>query len=227
MTHIDTHLDEKDLNVLGAYLNEKCEGFVSTVQVAARELTVTVRRQNIAKFLRYLRDDKQCQFKMLVDITAVDWFGNLNEDRKERFEVVYHLLSIAKNLRIRVKVPLNDGESLESVVSLFSAANWYERETYDMFGIRFENHPDLRRILTDYDFDGHPLRKDFPLIGKVEVYYDKEEKRVAYKPVDMPQDFRHFDDVSAWGGMTGNANLAEEDNNFDLGDFNEEGDANG
>lgn len=214
MPHTDRYVDMTKLKTLDTHIAEKCAKEVLSSHLSNRELTVVCHKHDVRHFLRFLRDDKQCQFKQLIDITGLDW-----PERTTRFEVVYHLLSISKNQRIRVKVEVAENDSVASVVDLFPAANWYERETYDMFGIRFENHPDLRRILTDYDFDGFPLRKDFPLEGKVEVYYDSTEKRVAYKPVDLPQEFRHFDRVSSWAGMTGNATLAEEDKPFDAGEF--------
>lgn len=216
MTHIDKMVDVVRLQALADYVSTKQDGVVSA-QVNNRELTLVCRRQKVLDILKFLRDDRETQFKMLLDICGVDW-----PQKEDRFEVVYHLLSISKNLRVRVKVAVKDGAAVASATGLFSSANWYERETYDMFGIQFENHPDLRRLLTDYDFDGHPLRKDFPLNGHVEVYYDEKEKRVAYKPVDMPQAFRHFDKQSPWQAMNKNSHLAENDNVFDAEEFNSE-----
>lgn len=218
--HIDAHLDTAALAKLQAWLQAECADMVLGVTTSHKELTVRCRKVDIVPFLKKLRDDKKTQFKQLMDVCGVDYLGD--ESRaEERFDVVYHLLSLTHNLRLRVKVWVADGDSVPSVVPVFSAANWFERECYDLFGIPFENHPDLRRILTDYDFDGHPMRKDFPLEGKVEVYYDENEKRVAYKPVDLPQEFRKFDTVSPWQGITTNSHLADEDNAFDAQEFAE------
>lgn len=218
MSHIDRHITSTQGydELLALLQKEQGESFLESWQ-SVRELTVRCRKANVCHFLRFLRDHKQTQFKTLVDITGVDW-----PQREKRFDVVYHLLSLSKNMRLRVKVQVAEEDSVPSVTGIYSAANWYERETYDMFGIHFEDHPDLRRLLTDYGFDGHPLRKDFPLEGHVEVYYDKDEQRVAYKPVDLPQEFRHFDRQSDWRGVTGNSYLAEEDNVFDADEFSEE-----
>ncbi|MFZ2619598.1 MAG: NADH-quinone oxidoreductase subunit C [Alphaproteobacteria bacterium] len=217
--HYDTYIDAASLTVLDEHIRAILPDDVLTSRIAHKELTMTVRRSRIVHVLTTLRDDARCQFKQLMDVCGVDWLGQEGADTPERFDVVYHVLSPAKNMRVRLKVHVAEGDTVPSVVSVFNAANWFERETFDMFGIRFENHPDLRRILTDYGFDGHPLRKDFPLSGFVETYYDAKEERVAYKPVDLPQAFRHFDHVSAWRGMTGNSTLAEQDNRFDAGEF--------
>ncbi len=160
------------------------------------ELTIAVKRDAILKVLTFLRDDAGCLFKQLVDICGVDY-----PERAQRFDVVYHLLSLKHNLRVRVKVSTDEETPLPSAVSVYSAANWFERETWDLFGIFFDNHPDPRRILTDYGFEGHPLRKDFPLTGYVEVRYDDEQKRVVYEPVKLVQDFRNFDFESPWEGI--------------------------
>ena len=158
-------------------------------------LTVIVQRPSIVKVLRLLRDDSNCQFDQLVDLCGVDYL-----ERQERFEVVYHLLSMKQNLRIRVKVSASEDSAVPSVAEVFSCANWFEREVWDMYGIFFSGHPDLRRILTDYGFDGHAQRKDFPLSGYVEVRYNEEQKRVVYEPVKLTQDFRTFDFMSPWEG---------------------------
>ncbi|OSQ31078.1 NADH-quinone oxidoreductase subunit C [Thalassospira sp. MCCC 1A03138] len=160
------------------------------------ELTIAVKRDAILKVLTFLRDDAGCLFKQLVDICGVDY-----PERAERFDVVYHLLSLKHNLRVRVKISTDEDTPVPSAVSVYSAANWFERETWDLFGIFFDNHPDPRRILTDYGFEGHPLRKDFPLTGYVEVRYDDEKKRVVYEPVKLVQDFRNFDFESPWEGI--------------------------
>lgn len=216
--HMDKHLDVARLTELADFLKTAQPDLVRDATVAHRELTVLCRKQEIVKLLTFLRDDKTCQFKQLIDVCGVDWLGRDGE----RFDVVYHLLSLIKNLRLRVKVQVAEGDSVPTVTGVFASANWYERETYDMYGIPFEDHPDLRRILTDYDFDGFPLRKDFPLEGKVEMFYDAQQARCVYKPVSLPQEFRHFDRVSTWQGMTNNRHLAEEDNTFDSDDFKKE-----
>lgn len=165
-------------------------------KVAFGELTLIVARERIVDVLTKLRDDPALQFEILLDITGVDWPA-----RAERFDVVYHLLSMRKNQRIRVKLTTNETDPVPSVVSVFPTANWLERETYDMYGILFSGHPDLRRILTDYGFEGYPLRKDFPLTGYKEVRYDDEQKRVVYEPVRLTQEFRQFDFESPWEGV--------------------------
>ena len=169
---------------------------VAKSQVAFGELTVVVGRDEIINVLTKLRDDPALQFEILIDICGVDF-----PERAERFEVVYHLLSPRKNKRIRVKVSTDEHTAVTSVIPVYPAANWYERETYDMYGILFSGHPDLRRILTDYGFQGHPLRKDFPLTGFVETRYDDEKKRAVYEPVKLTQDFRKFDFESPWEGV--------------------------
>ena len=160
------------------------------------ELILWVRRESIVKVLTFLRDDPRCLFKVLVDLCGVDY-----PQRPERFEVVYNLLSLHHNQRIRVKVTTDEETPVPSVSGVFSTANWFEREAWDLFGIYFSDHPDLRRILTDYGFEGHPLRKDFPLTGYVEVRYDEEQKRVVYEPIKLKQEFRSFDFLSPWEGM--------------------------
>lgn len=159
------------------------------------ELTLTVAREEIAQVLGFLRDDEACRFRILIDIGGADY-----PSRPLRFDVVYHLLSIEKNLRIRLKLQTEEDVPVPSVVSLYPAADWFEREAFDMYGIVFSDHPDLRRILTDYGFSGYPLRKDFPLTGYVEVRYDDEQKRVVYQPVKLVQEFRDFDFMSPWEG---------------------------
>ena len=159
------------------------------------ELAVIANASGIAKLLTFLRDDAACQFAVLIDITAVDW-----PERPARFDVVYNLLSLTHNQRIRVKIATGQSDPVPSITTVYSAAGWYEREVWDMYGILFSGHPDLRRILTDYGFEGHPLRKDFPLTGFVEVRYDDIEKRVVYDPVQLTQEFRHFDFMSPWEG---------------------------
>ena len=161
------------------------------------ELTATVARDEIVKVMTALRDDPRYLFEVLIDICGVDYPA-----RPERFDVVYHLLSPRKNQRVRVKVTTDEDHPVPSLVDMFPAANWFEREAYDMYGILFSGHPDLRRLLTDYGFEGYPLRKDFPLTGYVEVRYDDEQKRVVYEPVRLNQEFRSFDFESPWEGTT-------------------------
>lgn len=164
--------------------------------IAYGELTIVVPANRIVRVLTWLRDEPSLLFRELVDVCGVDWPG-----REPRFDVVYHLLSLHHNQRLRVKVRTDETTPVPSVTSVFPTAGWFEREAFDMFGILFSDHPDLRRILTDYGFDGHPLRKDFPLTGYVEVRYDDELKRVVYEPVQLRQDFRNFDFLSPWEGM--------------------------
>ena len=184
------------LRDLGEYVQASVLNDVLSLDVEGEELCIVVRRESIARVLAFLRDDMNCQFKQLMDVCGVDYPG-----RAERFEVVYNLLSLAHNRRIRVKVNTDAETPVPSVTPVFSSANWWEREVWDLFGIYFINHPDLRRILTDYGFEGHPLRKDFPLSGYVEVRYDEEQRRVVYEPVSLPQEFRSFDFLSPWEGI--------------------------
>jgi len=163
--------------------------------IAFGELTLVVQASDIVYALTYLRDDPACAFRCFIDICGADY-----PSRAKRFDVVYHLLSLRHNIRIRVKVQTDDQTSVPSVIDVFPAANWFERETYDLYGILFSGHPDLRRLLTDYGFEGHPLRKDFPLTGFVEVRYDQDEARVVYEPVKLTQEFRNFDFLSPWEG---------------------------
>jgi NADH-quinone oxidoreductase subunit C len=165
-------------------------------EIVRGELILWVKRPSIVRALTFLRDDPRCLFKVLVDLCGVDY-----PERPARFEVVYNLLSLKLNRRIRVKVATDENEPVPSVTGVFSSAGWYEREAWDLFGIFFSDHPDLRRILTDYGFEGHPLRKDFPLTGYVEVRYDEDRKRVVYEPVKLKQEFRSFDFLSPWEGM--------------------------
>ena len=191
---VDTRRDDEALSDLGEFVAAKL-GDDANVKVAHGELTLTVDRANIFKTLKLLRDDARCQFEVLIDICGVDWPA-----REDRFDVVYHLLSPRLNQRVRVKTQTNDVDPVPSVIDVFPAADWFEREAYDMYGILFANHPDLRRLLTDYGFLGHPLRKDFPLSGHVEVRYDEEHKRIVYEPVRLTQEFRDFDFESPWEG---------------------------
>ncbi|MCH9807209.1 MAG: NADH-quinone oxidoreductase subunit C [Alphaproteobacteria bacterium] len=188
-------MQEDTLEDLGEYLSSKMAVAYLGSHVAHGELTVDVTRDQITQVLKFLRDDARCKFEVLIDICGVDWPA-----REYRFDVVYHLLSPRNNQRIRVKLQTSETAAVPSVIDVFSAANWFEREAYDMYGILFSDHPDLRRLLTDYGFQGHPLRKDFPLTGYVEVRYDDEKKRVVYEPVKLNQEFRSFDFESPWEG---------------------------
>jgi NADH-quinone oxidoreductase subunit C len=167
----------------------------AAVSSAYGEINIVVAASDIVAVLTMLRDDASFGFTTLIDITGVDY-----PERGKRFDVVYHLLSMTKNARLRLKAEVAENEAMPSAVSVYPAANWFEREAFDMYGIPFSNHPDLRRILTDYGFSGHPLRKDFPLTGYVEVRYDDEQKRVVYSPVKLQQEYRNFDYLSPWEG---------------------------
>jgi len=185
------------LKELGDQVAAALPGDVIRSEIVRGELILWAERPAIIRVLTFLRDDPRMLFKLLVDLCGVDY-----PDRIERFEVVYNLLSLKHNRRIRVKVATDENEPVPSVTGAFSSANWYERETWDLFGVYFSDHPDLRRLLTDYGFEGHPLRKDFPLTGYVEVRYDEDQKRVVYEPVKLKQEFRSFDFLSPWEGMT-------------------------
>ena len=169
---------------------------VAEWHIAYGELTMTVAGSDIVPFVQMLRDDPKFGFVNLTDVCGVDW-----PQREQRFDVVYHLLSPRLNLRLRLKVMTDEATPVPSITGVFPGADWFEREAYDLYGILFTGHPDLRRILTDYGFDGHPMRKDFPLTGFVEVRYDDEQKRVVYEPVRLKQEFRYFDFLSPWEGM--------------------------
>lgn len=188
-------MNTKALNSLGEDIAQTLKNEVLSFAVAQGELTIEVHAGRIQRVLTYLRDDSECKFKTLVDITGIDW-----PDREPRFDVVYHLLSMHLNQRIRVKAAVSEGGTIPTVTGVFSAAGWQERELWDMFGIPVTGNPDLRRILSDYGFQGHPLRKDFPLTGFVELRYDEEQKRVVYEPVKLTQEFRNFDFLSPWEG---------------------------
>ena len=178
------------------YINDN---FSENVEVSYKDdehiLVIETNIGNLLELMSFLKDDTRSQFKVLTDITAVDFL-----DREKRFEVVYNILSLKFNVRMRIKVFVDENEAVPSVTSIFSSACWYEREVWDMYGVVFDGNPDMRRILTDYNFEGHPLRKDFPLTGYVEVRYDNEEKRVVYEPVKLEQEFRNFDFQSPWEG---------------------------
>jgi len=168
---------------------------VNSAEVEVGELTIHARRVAIVKVISFLRDDPICKFASLIDICGVDYPA-----RERRFDVVYHMLSMAHNTRIRIKVTTDEDVPVQSITPLFPNADWYEREAFDMYGITFADHPDMRRLLTDYGFEGYPLRKDFPLSGFVEVRYDEERKAVVHEPVNLPQEYRSFDFMSPWEG---------------------------
>ena len=188
-----TPLNELGLNDLGTHIAAKLGSAVVTSAITYGELTIGIERDQILPVLTFLRGDPRCRFEILIDICGVDWPA-----RENRFDVVYHMLSPRLNHRIRLKVQTNETQPVPSAVDVFPTANWYEREAYDMYGIVFSGHPDLRRLLTDYGFQGYPLRKDFPLTGYVEVRYDDAQKRVVYEPVKLTQEFRTFDFESPW-----------------------------
>jgi NADH-quinone oxidoreductase subunit C len=184
------------LEELSSHIDAKLPGAIVQATIALGELTLVVAPTDIVRVLTALRDDTQCLFEVLIDICGVDY-----PEREKRFDVVYHLLSPRRNQRIRIKCEADEDAAVPSVVGVFPAANWFEREAYDMYGILFSGHPDLRRLLTDYGFQGYPLRKDFPLTGYVEVRYDDAQKRVVYEPVKLTQEFRSFDFESPWEGV--------------------------
>jgi len=187
-------MDER-LHELGAAIVRALPGAVSDYRVALGELTIHADAKEIVRVVTFLRDDPGCRFWCIIDVTAVDW-----PSRQNRFDVVYHFLSPKQNVRVRVTIETDESTVVPSIVEVFAGADWYERETYDLYGILFAGHPDLRRILTDYGFEGYPLRKDFPLTGFVEVRWDDEQKRVVYDRVRLAQEFRDFDFLSPWEG---------------------------
>jgi NADH-quinone oxidoreductase subunit C len=183
------------LHELAAHIAMKRPEAVIASYVAFGELTIEVTPDQITSFVEFLRTDSACRFSSLVDITAID-----HPERPKRFDVVYHFLSMYQNHRIRLKLAIDEDEMVPSIIEIHPSANWFEREVFDMFGILFSGHPDLRRILTDYGFRGHPLRKDFPTTGYTEVRYDEVQKRVVYEPVRLVQEYRQFDFMSPWEG---------------------------
>jgi NADH-quinone oxidoreductase subunit C len=183
------------LDRIGATIKNALGDDVTGYEVVRGELTVHARAADIVQVVSFLRDDPSCQFVCIIDITAVDW-----PTREQRFDLVYHFLSPQMNQRVRVKVVTDETTPIESIVGVYRGADWFEREVYDLYGVLFTGHPDMRRILTDYGFEGHPLRKDFPLTGFVEVRWDDEEKRVRYDKVKLAQEFRNFDFLSPWEG---------------------------
>ena len=186
---------DKNCTVRDCLVKSVAGKYVSSSEIKNDSVILHTNQENIIDLLKILRDDEQAMFKQLIDLTAVDY-----PEREKRFEVIYLLLSLKYNQRIVVKVALAQNEYAQSVTSVFGDANWLEREVWDMYGIKFKGHPDLRRILTDYGFEGHPQRKDFPLTGYVEVRYDEAKKRVVYEPVKLHQEFRNFDYLSPWEG---------------------------
>jgi NADH-quinone oxidoreductase subunit C len=188
-------MDDDRLDALGQTLVDALLDAAIDHKLAFNQLTVAVHAEKIVDVVRFLRDDAACRFVNLTDITAVDYPG-----REKRFDVIYHLLSPTLNTRIRLRAEAGEETQVPSIIGVFPGADWFEREAYDLYGVIFTGHPDMRRILTDYGFDGHPLRKDFPLTGFVEVRYDDQEKRVLYEPVRLNQEFRNFDFLSPWEG---------------------------
>jgi NADH-quinone oxidoreductase subunit C len=186
---------DETLEKLGETIADALSGSVVGHWVAHGELTLTASARDIVKVVTFLRDDERCGFISFIDITAVDW-----PSRERRFDVVYHLLSPTRNARVRVKIEAGEETRVPSIVEVFPGADWFEREAYDLYGVLFVGHPDMRRLLTDYGFEGHPLRKDFPLTGFVEVRWDDEQKRVVYDKVRLAQEFRNFDFLSPWEG---------------------------
>ena len=187
-------MDER-LHELGGAIVAAMGGAVSEFRLAFGELTILADAQRIVELMTFLRDDPRCQFISIIDVTAIDWPG-----REKRFDVVYHFLSPRQNTRVRIKVETDEATPVPSIFSEFPGAEWFEREVWDLYGVMFTDHPDMRRLLTDYGFEGHPLRKDFPLTGFVEVRYDDEQKRVVNEPVRLAQEFRNFDFLSPWEG---------------------------
>lgn len=183
------------LKELAGHIAQAQAGVVSGAEVRLGELMLETTPDNVIALLTYLRDDPKCLFKQLIDVCGVDW-----PEREKRFDVVYNLLSVKNNQRIRVKLMTDETTPVPSASQVYSSAGWFERETYDLYGVWFSDHPDLRRILTDYGFEGHPLRKDFPLTGFVELRWDDVQKRVVYEPVKLAQEFRRFDFLSPWEG---------------------------
>jgi NADH-quinone oxidoreductase subunit C len=184
-----------DLAVLGGTLQAALPGAVTGASVSFGQLTLNVEAARIVEVVTFLRDDPNCRFVSFTDVTAVDYPG-----REKRFDVVYHLMSPTLNARIRLRAEADETTQVPSIIDVFPGADWFERECYDLYGVIFTGHPDMRRLLTDYGFDGHPLRKDFPLTGFLEVRYDDAEKRVVYEPVRLNQEFRKFDFLSPWEG---------------------------
>lgn len=190
-------MPDESLTDMAEFIEERLKGAILQKSFMKDELVMHVALDSLIEVLRFMRDDKECLFTVLVDVCGVDF-----PDRPDRFEVIYNLLSMRQNTRARIKVCVEEDQIVPSATGVFSSAGWFEREAWDMYGIPFAGNPDLRRILTDYGFEGHPQRKDFPLTGYVELRYDEEQKRVVYEPVQLTQDYRKFDYISPWEGMT-------------------------
>ena len=190
-------MDTAGLRDLGEHVATSLSDYVFAAEVTRDELTVDARADQVVRVLKFLKDDPRCRFEQLTDLCGVDY-----PERDPRFDVVYHLLSLSHNCRLRLKVGVNEDQPVPSATEVYPSAGWWERETWDLYGIYFAGNPDLRRLLTDYGFDGHPLRKDFPLTGYVELRYDSEQKRVVYEPVKLTQEFRRFDFLSPWEGAS-------------------------
>ncbi|NHK27254.1 NADH-quinone oxidoreductase subunit C [Parvularcula flava] len=188
-------MTKEELIELKEHLEAQLGDALMGAEISFGELTVTTSTSTILQVLKFLRDDQLCQFLQLIDLCGVDY-----PERTKRFDVVYHLLSLHANQRIRVKVAVGEDQTIPTSIDVFPCANWFEREAFDMYGIQFEGHPDMRRLLTDYGFEGYPLRKDFPLTGHYEVRYDDEQSRVVYEPVQLTQEYRNFDYLSPWEG---------------------------
>ena len=190
-------MDTVGLRDLGEHVATSLSDYVFAAEVTRDELTVDARADQVVRVLKFLKDDPRCRFEQLTDLCGVDY-----PERDPRFDVVYHLLSLSHNCRLRLKIGVNEDQPVPSATEIYPSAGWWERETWDLYGIYFAGNPDLRRLLTDYGFDGHPLRKDFPLTGYVELRYDSEQKRVVYEPVKLTQEFRRFDFLSPWEGAS-------------------------
>ncbi len=190
-------MDTVGLRDLGEYVATSLSDYVRAADVVRDELVIGARADQVARVLKFLKDDPRCRFEQLTDLCGVDY-----PERDPRFDVVYHLLSMSHNRRLRLRIGVNEDEPVPSATGVYASAGWWEREAWDLYGIYFAGNPDLRRLLTDYGFDGHPLRKDFPLTGYVELRYDSEQKRVVYEPVKLTQEFRRFDFLSPWEGVS-------------------------
>ncbi|MFT6331933.1 MAG: NADH-quinone oxidoreductase subunit C [Lentimonas sp.] len=204
LENLEDNLMKEKLQQQAKYIEENFQGELNIPEIRNDNLIIYVSKDKIIDFINFLKNDETLSFKILLDVFGADFLGVKNP----RFEVIYNLLSLKANNRITVKASLHDGETIVTASEIFSTANWFEREIFDMYGIVFEKHPDLRRILTDYGFEGHPLRKDFPLTGYKEVRYDEDQKKVIYEPVKLMQEFRNFDFESPWEGILQNPNLA-------------------
>ena len=191
--YVPSEKKQLELQEILSFIQKECKNSLISIDLTNFELSVIIKKDKLYTFIEFIKNNKVLMFKQLIDITAVDY-----PDRNNRFTVVYNLLSLAHNFRIRVKVEIEENQMLESIVALYPAANFLEREVWDLFGIKFTNHPDLRRILTDVGFEGHPLRKDFPVTGFMEVIYDEEQEAVVYKPVELIQAYRDFDYQNPW-----------------------------